>query len=113
MANSYSYKIHQLDAKINQDGKSNVIYHIHYNYSGVNDDDNSKQYSINNIVHLDTPGDDFIEYDNITKEQVVQWIESKINVEDFKNAIDKEIEKQINPTDIHLHPNWDNQNINI
>ena len=85
MAISYSWHITQLDAKIQQDNKSNVVHTVHYIYKG----------------------EEFIEYDNLTKENVVSWIESIVDVEKLQDAIIAEIEQKENPTDTYLQPNWD------
>ena len=108
MAISYSWHITQLDAKILQDGKSNVVHTVHYIYKGVKDADKTLYYDIYNFVTLSPPNDDeFIEYDNLTKENVVSWIESIVDVENLQDIIYAEIEQKENPTDTYLQPNWD------
>ena len=108
MAISYSWHILQLDAKIQQDDKANVVHTVHYIYRGVKDDDENISYDIHNSVGLAAPsGDDFIEYDDLSKENVVSWIEAIIDVEQWKTIITEEINKKENPTDTYLQPNWE------
>ena len=107
MAISYKYLIHQLDAKINDNGKDNVIYNVHYGIIGTDDSDENINYSVNAVLHLEAPSEDFIEYDDLTKENVISWIDASGDVENLKNIISEEITKKLNPTDIHLHPNWE------
>lgn len=35
-------------------------------------------YNISNVIELDEPTSDFVQFDSITHEQLVQWIEEKI-----------------------------------
>tara|TARA_R100000329_G_scaffold151490_1_gene147912 strand:+ start:138 stop:464 length:327 start_codon:yes stop_codon:yes gene_type:complete len=108
MGISYSWHITQLDAKIQQDNKSNVVHTVHYTYKGVKDGDKTLYYDIYNFVTLSPPSDEeFIEYDDLTKENVVSWIESIVDVEKLQDAIKAEIEQKENPTDTYLQPNWD------
>ena len=57
MALAYQWTINQLDAKIHEDGNDNVIYTIHYTYTGIDG-----KYSANIIGTLDIQYDPCLLY---------------------------------------------------
>jgi hypothetical protein len=106
MANTYTWKINQLDAKI-QDGElQNVIYVIHYNYIAVDPTGEYTASSVSTLAVEYDPETPFIPYDELTKEDVVSWLEAGIDVNILKEALDKQINLQINPVNEYLHPDW-------
>jgi hypothetical protein len=50
--------------------------------------------------------DNFIPYADLTKEDVVAWLEAGLDVEAIKSNLDNQIELQINPVDETLRPDW-------
>jgi hypothetical protein len=53
------------------------------------------------------PEEPFIEYDDLTKEDVVGWLEEGLDVDIMKEGLDKQIELEINPVNETLRPDWD------
>jgi hypothetical protein len=53
------------------------------------------------------PEEPFIEYTDLTKEDVVGWLEERLDVEAMQESLDNQIELKINPVDEVLRPNWD------
>ena len=108
MANTYHWKINQLDAKIEQDGLQNVIYTIHWEFRAIADSEEPITSNAvgSQIVHYNE-GDPFIPYDQLTKDDVVGWLENLLDVESLKSNLDSQINKIQNPTDEYLHPDWD------
>ncbi len=109
MANTYDWKINQLDAKIKQDGKDNVIYTVHWSYI-VKDDSEPDKYMASSIGTISVEykdGDPFIEYADLKKSDVVGWLEADIDVDALKSNLDSQIALQKNPVDEYLHPDWD------
>ena len=53
------------------------------------------------------PENPFISYDDLTKEDVVGWLESGLDVDSMKENLDKQIELKKNPVDETLRPDWD------
>ena len=107
MANTYTWKINQLDAKIQEGELQNVIYVIHYNYIAV---DSTGEYTASSVSTLTVqydPETPFIPYEDLTKENVVSWLEAGIDVNVLNEALDKQIDLQINPVNEYLNPNWD------
>jgi hypothetical protein len=108
MANTYSWRINALDAKIHENDLDNVIYTVHWSFIGQ--DDSEEPVMANSIGTLGVqynPEDPFIEYDDLTKEDVVGWLEAGLDVEAMKQNIDNQIELKKNPVDETLRPDWD------
>ena len=110
MANTYNWRIMQLDAKIHENDLDNVIYTVHWRYSAEDNSDEA------NPIHADiigtlgvtyNPDEPFIQYADLTKEDVVGWLEAGLDVENMKSNLDQQIELQKNPVDEYLRPDWD------
>jgi len=108
MANTYTWLINSLDAKIHDDGLDNVIYTVHYTFIGQ--DDSEEPVSASSIGTLGVqynPEDPFIEYDDLVKSDVVGWLEEGLDVDSMKESLDNQIELKKNPVDETLRPDWD------
>ncbi len=108
MANQYDWHINQLDAKIKQDDKDNVIYTVHWTYIAKDDSEPDKYIasSIGTFGVEYKEGEDFIEYADLKKSDVVGWLEAGIDVDLMKTNLDNQIALQKNPVDEYLHPDW-------
>lgn len=105
--NQYNWKINALDAKIHENDKNNVIYTVHWSYIAKDDSGDYQASSIGTITVEYNPDEPFIEYDDLTKEDVVGWLESKLDVDQIKSNLDQQIELQKNPVDETIYPNWE------
>jgi len=105
---NYKWIIHQLEAKIKQDNLDNVIYRIHWELIGV-DSENSDYWSnrlgAEDVKYIE--GEPFTPYADLTKEQVVGWLSSLLDVEVLKSNIAENIEIKRNPVNEYLTPDWD------
>jgi hypothetical protein len=109
MANTYKWKILQLDAKIKLNDLDNVIYNIHWRYVGEDNSDEQNPITIDiiGVFGVEYDPENFIPYEDLTKEDVVGWLEAGLDVEGMKTNLDEQIELQKNPVDEHLQPEWD------
>jgi|11BtaG_2_1085332.scaffolds.fasta_scaffold15041_1 hypothetical protein len=111
MAITYTWSINTLEAKIHEDGLDNVVFNIHYRYLGV-DNDNEKyaisQMGILNVQYKE--GDAFTPYNELTENQIIEWLESGLNIQEMQNAITKEIDLLKNPVNESLTPPWEKVN---
>ena len=108
MANTYNWKINQLDAKIHENDLDNVIYTIHWSYMAT--DDSEDPITVNSIGTLGityNPEDTFIPYADLTKEDVEAWLEAGLDVDSMKLNLDNQIELIKNPVNEYLHPDWE------
>ena len=106
MANTYNWKINALDAKIQEGDNSDVIYTVHWSYIAS---DESGEHTASSIgtMGVEYDPDNFIPYADLTKDDVVSWLEAGLDVESMKENLDNQIELQINPVDETLRPDWD------
>ena len=106
MANTYNWKINALDAKIQDGDNSDVIYTVHWSYIASDESEEHQASSIGTLGVTYDP-DNFIPYADLTKDDVVVWLEAGLDVEAMKSSLDNQIELQINPVDETLRPDWD------
>ena len=107
MANTYSWRINALDAKIHENDLDNVIYTVHWSFIGQ--DDSEKPVMASSIGTLGVqynPEEPFIPYSDLTKEDVVKWLEAGLDVNSMKESLDKQIELKIHPVNETLRPDW-------
>lgn len=50
--------------------------------------------------------EDFTPYENLTFEQVCEWLEAGLDVESLDTSLDKQLENQINPPVVSLPLPW-------
>jgi len=108
MANTYNWRINALDAKIHENDLDNVIYTVHWSFIGQ--DDSEEPVSASSIGALGvqyTEENPFIPYEDLTKEDVVGWLEDGLDVDSMKENLDNQIELKKNPVDETLRPDWD------
>ena len=107
MANTYRWKINQLDTKIKHDKKSNVVYNVHWLYIAKDDSEVPYIASEYGSYGVEYDKSNFITYSKLKKEDVVGWLEAGLDVDKMKKNLDNEIQSQKNPVENHLNPNWD------
>jgi hypothetical protein len=108
MANTYTWKISQMEAKISDGEKKNVIFRIWWELV-ASDEEIKPTYALAmDVLEVQyNEGDPFIEYADLTKEDVISWLESGLDVDDIKSKLDQEIYDKKNPVNEYLNPNWD------
>ena len=99
MANTYKWIINALDAKISHDSKDNVINTIHWGYSAVDNDDNTKVASSIGTHSVEYDKDNFTEYANIKESDVIAWLKAGLDVASMKTSLDAQIALQKAPVD--------------
>ncbi len=88
---SYEYQIANLDvASIN--GMSDVVAAIHYRVVATSEGVDVQPVH-SGVVELDAPSDNFTEFNSLTKEQVEQWLKSKIDVAAVEQDLKLQLEK--------------------
>ena len=103
MANTYKWTINALDAKISHDSKDNVINTIHWGYSAVDNDDDTKVASSIGTHSVEYDKDNFTEYDSLKESDVIAWLEAGLDVDSMKANLDTQIALQKAPVDKTFH----------
>ncbi len=112
MAISYKWNINQMDAHIKAEGEDNVIFIVHWTYSGSEEFEGNKY--ISEIIGTQNfeykAGDLFIPYENTEAFEniVIGWLEGVLDVVELKAQVDDEIQGQTSPKDEILTFTWQN-----
>ena len=112
MAVNYKWNINEMDAFIKSEGKDNVIYIVHWTYSGseVSEGKEYKSSLIGAQSFEYKPGESFVPYENTEafENVVIGWLESALDVVELKSQIETEIQQQKTPVEEVLFFTWQN-----
>ena len=113
MAIIYKWDVPQMNAHIQADGQDNVIYTVHYRYSG-SEESGGKVYSATSIgtqSYTYVAGEPFVPYENTEAFEaiVIGWLEASLDVSAMQANIAVNIESQIAPVNEDLYFTWKNQ----
>lgn len=100
MANTYTWVISDLNAKISEGDLSNVIETVHWRLQATDGEHTADVYG---SLGLDAPEGDFIAFEDLTQADVEAWLEAKLDVDSLKAGLDAQIEAIANPTHISLN----------
>ncbi len=111
MAITYKWTINQMNAHIQAEGEDNVIFTVHWTYSG-SEESGGQQYLASQIGAQSftyVAGEPFIPYSDTEafENVVIGWLEDALDVSTLSVQIEQQIEKQIQPTDENLYFTWD------
>ena len=112
MAITYKWDIPQMNAHIQADGEDNVIYTVHYRYTG-SEESGGKTYSSTNIgtqSYTYIAGEPFVPYEDTEAFEavVIGWLEGSLDIPAMQAVIDASIAKQIAPVNEDLYFTWQN-----
>ena len=99
--NTYNWIIEALDCKVNEGNLQDVVYNVHWRYTATNKNGiTTETYGAQAV--LPPSGEDFTPYNELTKEQVVGWLEAIIDVPTMNLMLDNQLNLIINPVDVTL-----------
>ena len=102
---TYTWSISKLDCAPAENGLTNIVKVIHWGLIGV--DENGVSASMNNSYPLPSPSPEgFADYSTLTKETVISWLESNLDVGYIKSILSNEIASQYNPPITSLPLPW-------
>ncbi len=112
MAIIYKWEIPAMNAHIQSEGQDNVIYTVHYRYTG-SEESGGKTYSSTNIgtqSYTYVAGDPFTPYEDTEafENVVIGWLEGSLDVPAMQSSIAANIESQITPVNEDLYFTWQN-----
>ena len=79
MAVTYNWVIEQMDAYPEKEGRSDVVFNVHWRVNANDGNYNATGYGTVG-VQLD-PASEFIPYANLTQDEVVGWVKEALGVE--------------------------------
>ena len=86
------WHILDLDYNLSQDGRTNVVYHIHWKAQKTVDGFTSEVFGTH---YIEPPVDTFIEYADLTEAQVLSWLDAVIPQEE-KDELDSVLTARAN-----------------
>ncbi len=112
MAITYKWIINQMDAHIQAEGEDNVIYTVHWTYSG-SEESGGQEYLASQIGAQSftyVAGEPFIPYENTEafENVVIGWLEDALDVASMAKSIEDNIKLQITPVNEMLYFTWQN-----
>ena len=112
MAITYKWTINQMNAHIQAEGEDNVIYTVHWTYSG-SEESGGQQYQASQIGAQSftyVAGEPFVPYADTEafENVVIGWLEDALDVPSMAASIEAQIAKQITPVNEDLYFTWDN-----
>jgi hypothetical protein len=106
---TYDWIIKNMNTKLSDDGLVNVVVSVNWEIIGkttVNDKEYVSAYS--GTVGMALPGEQFTPYQDLTQEQVLNWVWSRgINKAEAEAYIAGQLQQQINPPVIVLPNPWE------
>ena len=112
MAITYKWDIPQMNAHIQAEGEDNVIYTVHYRYTG-SEESGGKTYSSTQIgtqSYTYVAGDPFVPYADTEAFEavVIGWLEGSLDVAAMQSSIAATIALEITPVNEDLYFTWQN-----
>jgi len=108
MALAYKWTVNQLNAKIHAEGHDNVVYNIHYSYTGI---EGKYSYTLIGTMALEyDPNTPFIPWadDQDFENVVIGWLEKGLDVVDMQKQIQSQVDLEKNPVDENLYFTFNN-----
>jgi hypothetical protein len=104
MALETKWVVSQLDTAPSEDGLIDVVKTVHYRYQGQDEQYFAEVYG---TIGCATPSDtDFTAYEDLTYEQVCEWLEAGLDVQALETNLEAQIEYQKNPPIVNLPLPW-------
>lgn len=104
MTIEYTWTFSSLEVELSQNGLEKVVSVVHWRLAAK---DGDYFVDIYGAVSLDPPETlSFIEFDNLTKEDITSWVEAKLDVEQLKSSLETQINTLKAPTKITVSPPW-------
>ena len=86
----YNWYIIEMEVSPSLDGLTNVVKKINFTYEAI--DGEYRTWIRDNYLCPNPSGTDFIAYDNLTKEEVVSWLENGLNIIDLQKQLQEKID---------------------
>ena len=104
----YNWEILAMEVVLQQDGLTNVVSNLDWKLKATVDGEKYNAYHIAKQYVSAPNADAFTNYEELTKDQVVGWLESLLDVPQLKENLEEQINLQVNPTHATLNPPFNN-----
>jgi hypothetical protein len=105
---TFKWVVSQMDTAPSEDGLTDVVKTVHWRYQAEQvDGDKTYNAEVYGAMVCATPSDmDFTAYDDLTFDQVCEWLVAGNNVEAMESNLDTQIENLKNPPIVNLPLPW-------
>ena len=101
---TFNWQIAALDCYPEKDGNTNVVFTVHWRCEGQHENFAASSYS---TCSLPAPGDSFVAYDDLTKEDVLAWIWANgVDKDTVEESVQRQLDAQINPPVVSPRLPW-------
>lgn len=102
----FNWKISAMECIITDGVMSNVVQTVHWRYNAKESIEDKVYFAeLYGATKVGEPTpEDFTDYNSLTKEQVVSWLEAELDVPEMQKNLENQINLQINPVDEILPP---------
>ena len=106
----FEWIISAMECKVKEDNLSDVVILVHWRYNATSVVENGEYFADTyGATSVPMPsGEDFTPYEDLTKDQVVGWLEAILDVPAMQLSLEENIELQINPINVTLPPPFKN-----
>lgn len=101
---TYKWIIYNLSVIPSFEGHNNFVAIINWRYNATSD--SGIVANIEGQTNFNTICDSFIDYNNLTENDVISWIESTEDIDSLKQKLDNAINEKINPQIVSLPIPW-------
>lgn len=103
--NTYEWIIAKLEVKSQVGNITNYVVHCHWRYRASNELISKEAYGLQSFEVNEEP-ENYIPYEELTKEIVEGWLEASVDTTRLKDALDAEIEQELNPPIVSMPIPW-------
>lgn len=98
---NYKWIVSALDCKTNLEDLNDVVYNVHWKYEATKNDIVVSNYG---VLTLENPNkDNFIALNDLKETDVIDWLESKLDVNELNTNLENEINLIENPTEVKIN----------
>lgn len=98
MANTYNLNILKLEVKVLENELQDVVYIAYFKYTATSDDEMYTE-SCSGVAQIPAPDpNNFIPFEDLTEQDVKNWVYEIVNFENFKESLDGIISNKQHPT---------------
>lgn len=101
-----SWIISAMDVKLSEGDLKDVVTLVHWRRNAIEGEYSAEVYGTCPVG--DPTPEQFVSYEDLTKEEVEAWLEASLDVEAIDAGLDAQIELKKNPIDATLPPPFNN-----
>lgn len=100
MANTYAWRINAIDCYTSKEGLEKVAYNVHWYYFATDGEHTTSMIGVQSVGEPDP--ENFVAFEELTEEQVVEWITASMDVEQMQENLDTQIAELAAPSKVTL-----------